>query len=153
MTETKLENFKSFNDSRILDKRIINAGEVTRYAPNLIYMVYTDKIRIEKEHIVEFNDLIDDWIPDGQQAFFLINITGKYNDFSREAQDYLAKDAPILAKGKVKATAIILNNLAGRILVKFFISIFKPKYPTQFFGSESKGYEWLRKNGLIDQVN
>lgn len=130
--------------SAIIDEKIITAGEVKLLAYNLIHVVYTDKIRIEKEHIVEFNAIVDEWIPDGESACFLVNILGKYNDFSREAQDYLAKDAPILKKGKVKASAIVLNNLAGRILTKFFISVFRPPYPTKIVGSEEDGYTWLR---------
>ncbi|WP_070138620.1 DUF7793 family protein [Crocinitomix algicola] len=153
MTYIKFQELKNNNDSRVIDRRSIDAGEVSRFAPNLVYMVYTDEIKIEREHVVAFNDLVDEWYKDGESAYFLINITGKYNDFTRQAQDYLAKEAPILEKGKVKATAVVINNLAGRILIKFFISIFKPKYPTQFFETEEKAYEWLRKKGLIDQIN
>ena len=133
----------TLEESVIIDERIITASEVKLIAHNLIHIIYTDKMRIEKAHIVVFNDIVEEWIENGESACFLVNILGKYNDFSREAQDYLAKDAPILTEGKVKATAIVLNNLAGRILSKFFISVFRPLYPTKIFGSEEDGYTWL----------
>lgn len=47
-----------------------------------------------------FNDIVEELIENGESAFCWVNILGKYNDFSREAQDYLTKDAPILTKGK-----------------------------------------------------
>lgn len=90
----------TLKESVIIDERIITAGEVKLLANNLIHVIYTDKIRIERAHIQEFNDIVEGWIEDGESACFLVNILGKYNNFSREAQDYLAKDAPILTKVK-----------------------------------------------------
>lgn len=75
----------TLEESIIIDEKLIIAGEVKLLANNLIHVIYTDKIRIEKEHVVEFNDIVEEWIPDGESACFLVNILGKYNDFSREA--------------------------------------------------------------------
>ncbi len=132
----------------VLDKIRIKAGMVTRLQDDLIHMVYTDEYTIEVEHVREFNDLVDSWMPDGEGAYFIVNLRGKYNDIRREAQDYLAKDAPILFKKKVRATAVIIDNLAGRILSKFFIQFFKPKYPTKIFSTDLDALNWLKSVGF-----
>ena len=45
----------------------------------------------------------------------------------------------------VSASAIVVQNLAYRLLAEFYIKIQKPKTPYKIFTSKEKAFEWCRQ--------
>jgi hypothetical protein len=76
----------------------------------------------------------------------LVDLTDSYGVMTKEAQQFFAKDAP--STPQITASAIIVNNLPIRILVKFYLNFYKPHYPTQIFPTASPAKEWLE--GFIE---
>jgi hypothetical protein len=59
-------------------------------------------------------------------------------DEARENAIKLEKNSP------VKASAVIISNLASRIIANFFIKMNKPKIPHKLFGTVEEAAKWLK---------
>ena len=62
--------------------------------------------------------------------------------FDRSARDYSASP-----EGNIftKADALVVKNLAQRIMANFYIKINKPVKPSRVFNSEEEAKEWFKK--------
>lgn len=58
-----------------------------------------------------------------------------------------ARDNAILIEDQsmVGASALIVNNLAYKIIANFYMKVNKPKRPLKAFGKEEDAIEWLKK--------
>ncbi len=58
-----------------------------------------------------------------------------------------ARDNAILIEDQsmVGASALIINNLAYKIIANFYMKVNKPKRPLKAFGNEEDAIEWLKK--------
>lgn len=77
----------------------------------------------------------------GTESFrLLINFENSFGNMPQDVQRYFAKEA--MSIPQIEKSAIVLNSLGIRILVKFYMNFFKPKYPTQIFGSLTEARVW-----------
>ena len=66
---------------------------------------------------------------------------GEFITLTREAQ----KNARVIEKEvPVKASALIVNNLAQKLMADFYYKIDKPLQPLKVFREFEKGIEWLK---------
>ena len=73
------------------------------------------------------------------EACFLIVTPGHGNTSSEEARKYAAK-----LKGKnVIAEALIINNLAIRLLANFYIKVNRPKQKIKIFSTTASALVWI----------
>lgn len=63
--------------------------------------------------------------------------------FSNEAMNFAAKD-PAIAPYR-KAEAILVNNLAARLIAQVYYLFHKPSNPLRVFTSEAAALKWLKK--------
>lgn len=75
--------------------------------------------------------------------YCLMNTSGSYNNFTNEAQQFLPKEASIVKQNKIKGSAVVIDNLPYRLLIRFFTKFFKPKFPMKVFSNQEDGLEWL----------
>lgn len=61
---------------------------------------------------------------------------------TKEAKEYVVKIEDI---SPVKATAVLVNNLAYKLIAEFYYRVNKPKKPFRIFSKEDKAVEWLRQ--------
>ncbi len=67
---------------------------------------------------------------------------GEHVVFTKEAKE----NAPVIEeKSPVCASAIVVENLAYRLLADFFIKMQKPKTPYKTFTSKDKAIEWCKQ--------
>lgn len=62
--------------------------------------------------------------------------------FSRETRELLASKEFV---GKTIAKAIVIGNLAQRLMANFYLHINKPHIKTKLFTDRKKAMEWLRE--------
>ncbi len=77
-------------------------------------------------------------LTDNNPTPFVIT-AGNYVSFTKEAKEnalLLEKNSPICA------SAIVVNNLAYRLIADFYIKIQKPKTPYKTFSNKDKAFEW-----------
>ncbi len=79
---------------------------------------------------------------------FLIDLRDVFGSISYEGQNYLAS-YPELTKVRI-AQAIVIDNLANRLLGNFYFSVLRPKGPRKIFNSVDKAKEWLMKQYVED---
>ena len=127
-------------------KEILNGVEVERISHNVLYIFYKDNHRVELEDVVELNDYIYEMSEQGQyKVYTIVKSTGNFTSFTREAFNYLSKDAPIVKKKIVGCTATIINNLPSRMIARFFMNFYKPKYPMRLFANYEKANFWVKE--------
>lgn len=104
---------------------------------NLIYINIFENAIIEIPEIDEMHKNFTALVHD--EDCFLIVTPGKGSTSSEEARKYAAK-----LKGKsVKAEALIINNLAIRLLANFYIKVNRPKQKVKIFSNISSALEWI----------
>lgn len=66
---------------------------------------------------------------------------------ARENAERLSESSPI------KAYAIIVNNIAYRLIANFYYKINKPKVPYKLFGTQEEATHWLYTLDTLDKIN
>lgn len=59
---------------------------------------------------------------------------------SSDARQYAADHSP-----NAKGVAYVIHNLAQRLIIKFYVQMWKRKKPTKVFDSFYEAIEWLEK--------
>jgi hypothetical protein len=78
---------------------------------------------------------------DGEGVFVLVTFAG-YIPLSDEAMEEANK---LQNQKYIRAMAYVIESSALRIGAKFFMNFYKPKYPTDIFGTKPKAIAWLVK--------
>jgi hypothetical protein len=89
-------------------------------------------------------------ISQGNDVFYLVDLTAPEADLTNDAQAYFSRKARIVPN--IKAAAIVINTLRGRIVARFYIQYFKPLYTTKIVGSVEEAKNWfvsLRKEDAL----
>jgi hypothetical protein len=86
-------------------------------------------------------------LADFKKRFVIIDTRENFNSGS-EVRTLYADDYYLKYRF---ADAFIVNSLAMRLLVNFYISFHKPKIPTKMFNNESDAYKWIET--LKQEIN
>ena len=70
----------------------------------------------------------------------ILMIAGNTTNYTSEARDFSASEAGSIY---TIADAMIVNNLAQKIMVSFYLKINKPIRPSKAFNYEHEAVEWL----------
>lgn len=80
----------------------------------------------------------------GKKVKTLIDIRNiSFNYIPKEVLQYLSDNT---YNQYQVAVAVVINNLALKILANFYMKVFKPKVNTKIFDSEEKAMQWLKNN-------
>lgn len=103
----------------------------------LRFRPFEDEIDLEKarKHSKAVSDLLG-----GGSAHFVLNFQGTHIVFSNEARDYFASDAN--HTNRRKSQAIVIDNLAHKIVANFYLRFNKPKGPTRIFEDLEEAFKW-----------
>lgn len=105
---------------------------------NIMYVRYKNNSIIEIEDVIElekaYNSLKD------PKPMKVLSEMGEYASISTEARAFAAERSPDLT-----AIAYVINGLAQRLLIKFYIRMWKRNKPYKVFDSLDDGLEWLNK--------
>lgn len=113
---------------------------------NVILANYKDDHFVTLEDAYTIKESYEKLMPTGD-IYTVINLKKQFLDISLTAQKYLARESPILKR--IKATAIVLNNLPSRLIITFFIKRIKPIYPIEVFGSHKEAIAWLKTKQVV----
>ena len=109
---------------------------------NIVELDYPTEIDVSLEQAQDIDKIIFD-ITEGEDIYLIVNMENSFGSLSSETQSFFAQDAPTVSQ--IKASAIILNNLPVRLLVKFYLNVFKPLYKTKVFSNADKAHQWIKK--------
>lgn len=123
------------------EKRIVlNCATVENLSQGFIRIIYNKHEMINLEDVKEVEKAYIE-LSEGEPIYSIMLTAGRSLKFSDEAQKFLANEAEIT--DRMHGSAIVLDNLAIRLLTNFFIKVFKPKFPTKMFKSETAALAWL----------
>lgn len=102
---------------------------------------YRDSYVVRLEDAKKVTEAYETFYPEGN-IYIFVNLNKKFLNTSLPALKYFASEAEIIPR--VKGNAIVLSNLPTRILVRFFMRNFKPKYPTKIFSDRETALDWIK---------
>ncbi|MBA2611992.1 MAG: hypothetical protein H0U95_08480 [Bacteroidetes bacterium] len=104
---------------------------------DVVYIHTVEDAEIEIPQINELNEHLRSLVED--KPCYLIVFPGIGSSSSQEARKYAAKQ-----KGKnVIAEAIVINNLAIRLLANFYMKVNRPEQKIKLFSNEVSALAWI----------
>ena len=112
---------------------------VSKRNDNIIHVCFKPNTEITIEFQVELVNMYDQ-LTGGEKSLFIFE-GGEFVSVTKEA-----RENAILIEGSTptKASAIVVRNLAQKIVADFYYKINKPKQPFKVFWSFEKGIHWLQ---------
>lgn len=125
-------------DIKILEERSIEAAIVRLRSDGLLHLEFRQLEELTPAHVLEIFNTVE-MIGGGKKYPTLITVK-KYMQIGEETRRIWADEN----KNKFSsAEAMILYNMAVKLIGNFFIQYHQPPRPTRMFNSEEKGIEWL----------
>ncbi|TNF48433.1 MAG: hypothetical protein EP305_05540 [Bacteroidetes bacterium] len=113
---------------------------ITLMKKNFIKLEILAGQEIEADDIHEIHKGYQELVGDKE---YVVAVYGSdFATISREAMDVAAE---YHGNSKRKRVAVITNNLAHILMIRFYILWKNPKTPVQLFKSEQKAFQWLQE--------
>jgi hypothetical protein len=107
---------------------------------DIVRIVIREKDIVTAKEAGAMNDAIGE-LSGGKEVFVMI-LAEDAAQFDKSAREFSASAAGTIF---TKADALVVRNLAHRILANFYISFNKPLKPSRVFNSEEEAIAWFRK--------
>lgn len=121
---------------------------IIKYCPNFALILFLDGASIELEDAQEIIDLKETLYEPGEEMLVLVKSEGMLN-ISKEAMLLLSDhNTP---NNVIVSTALIVENLGLRMIANFFMSRFKPVFPTKIFRNTHSAINWSKEQLQIYQ--
>jgi hypothetical protein len=78
----------------------------------------------------------------GTKKVPILHVFGKYMEATKGARDFSASSEGLKHSS---AEAYVLNSLAHKLLLNFYIKFNKPSVPTKYFSTKEEAITWLLK--------
>lgn len=123
----------------------IECAEIYLRPDKIIVLKYKPDYDVELADVKEVEKVFIE-LSQGGDIYCLMDTSGRLNNYSNEAQKFLSKEASIVREDKIKCSAVVIDNLANRILAHFFSKFFKPKFRMKIHSNQSDAIQWLKSN-------
>lgn len=116
-----------------------NVFKLSMLDTGIILVEWSEEIvEITKEHLILLVTEIKD-LGGGKRMRVFVG-TQDFSKINKEAMEY--SSTPESSKYTL-ANAVLVNNLAKKILFNFYMKFDKPTVPTRAFRSQQEGFDWL----------
>jgi len=129
---------------RIDNKVEINSATLELLPSLVIKLRYKQDYEIELKDVKQVERAFLN-LAEEKDIYCLMDMTGKFNTITKEAQKFISKEASIVREKKLIASAVVIDNLSSRIITKIFVKLFKPPFKMKIFSTVSNGEAWLVK--------
>jgi hypothetical protein len=137
MTNEKvsLHNF----DSQLIAERVEHGVSFRLYKNRLFHVAISKDMKIGKSVIESGYQFLDE---NGGGKFYNIYEFDSFSDVEPEVREWAADTSGNLY---TFCDAIVIRNLAQKIIADFYLKVNKPQMPTKIFYSVDKAYEWIKE--------
>lgn len=112
---------------------------INLFPGDLVEVIWDPEIlRVEKEHIVQMIQILRR-LGGGVRMRVYVS-TNDFQDVSTEAKRYVGTEE---GQKYTLANAVLVDNLAKRLLYNFFIRFHAPLRPTRAFTRREDAFDWL----------
>ena len=122
----------------------IDCAEISLIESGVVLLKYKPDYEVDLRDVIEVEKAFIELTNSGD-IYCLMDTSGRFNNYTNEAQKFLSKEASIVKNNKIKGSAVIIDNLPNRILAQFFSKIFKPNFPMKIFSNQKDGLVWLHQ--------
>lgn len=135
-------------DQFVLKQVDIPEATVTLRTDNIIIVRYKQNVMLDLELQLRMRRIYHDLCQGKKLNFiFSADLGFSVTKEARENSELLAESSPI------KAYAIIVTNIAYRLIANFYYKINKPKVPYKLFGTQDEAIHWLYTLDTLDKIN
>jgi len=109
-----------------------------KYDNNILTVIIKENVDLgieEMDELLEFTAKFSNY----EKRYTIIDTRSNYNSNNEVQNHYASSD---YSKYRY-ADAFIVNSLAMRLLVNFYIRFHKPKVPTRMFNSDEAALNWI----------
>lgn len=140
----------SIIDDLILSgQRTVRVGKVFFYTNQIVCYEFYDDIFIEIEDVKELAQATEE-LTGGIIPVLNLSITGQRNNISTEAFSFnVHKELNI--KQKTLAEAVVIDNLATRIMANFYYKVVKKDHVVKVFDKKKEAINWLLSKNFNEQ--
>ena len=119
-----------------LNDRVIETtnATVTVLESNILHFYYRNDLEVQD--IIEVEEVYNSLVPQPKKV---IQEMGPFVSMSSEARSYAAERSPDLT-----AVAYVIRSLAQRLLIKFYIRMWRRKKPAKVFENFDEALAWIR---------
>ncbi len=103
----------------------------------VVFVKMNENAIIEIEEVDELHQSLNELVD--HQPYCMLVIPASGNSSSAEARKYAAR----LKNKKVIAEAIVVDNLAHRLLANFYIKVNRPRQKVRVFSNVPAGLAWI----------
>lgn len=122
----------------------IECADIELLEDGIVALTYKSNYEVELLDVKELEQAFISLSNNGD-IYCLMNTSGRFNQFTNEAQKYLSKEAVIIKGDKLKCSAVVIDNLPYRLLARFFLNFHKPNFTMKLFSNKGEALTWLRK--------
>jgi hypothetical protein len=117
------------------------ASTISLIDEDIVKVFIKPDLDFEKKDVDDIRNSIEK-LSEGNRVLTLVDVSENTTGNS-EVREYGSKEG---ANKYATATAYITDSLAQRIVVNFFINLYRKGTPTRIFNSEDKAIEWLKSH-------
>lgn len=111
------------------------------FSNGIIEIIFNQDIQTVKEkHIAQIRQVVYELGEGKKMPVFLSS--GDFVNISDEGRKYAATEE---VGRYTLANAVLIDNLAKKIIFNFFLNLNKPKTPTKGFSNRNDAFQWLEK--------
>lgn len=123
-----------------MESHQFSGGIIKKVDSSIMRIVFTEDITVDL--LKEIHVIREELFGEGNYCT-LIDATKDFMAVSKEAQEYIAKNA-VVNQYRI-AEAILVKNFGQKLGVQMYIRIFKPERKTMVFYQEDKAIAWLKE--------
>ncbi len=123
------------------EKKFLDFGHTTvlKRDDGIVEVTCGEDLTYDVEHLFEMHAATSRLV--NKQRVPALFIVGKNTNITHDAMKYGATEE---ATQFSLAEAYVIHSMSQKILANFYLRIYKPPVPTQFFDSREKAEDWLR---------
>lgn len=123
-----------------MESKLISTGKVTLIEDGIVVFETNDDVIVDVQEFLEAHEAIVD-LTKGEKYCVIVK-TGEFSSYTKKMID--ASAAPEYSKNRI-AMAVIVSDLATRMIANFYFSVINKAAPTKLFSSDEKALLWLQK--------
>lgn len=143
------ENSEKIESLVVKAQKRISIGTAYFYTNQIISVEFDDDIFMGIAEIKELAEVVKE-LTGGVVPVLSLVVTGQRNNISTEAFAFDAhKELGI--KQITIAEAVVIKNLATRIMANFYYKVTKRYFPVKVFDTKEEAVKWLLSNNFTEQ--
>jgi len=117
----------------------IRAGKARLLDDDIIEIIISANYETTIEDVDEFNGIVSE-LTKGR-PYYVLTVTQQGSSSSKEAKEYAAQES---FRKNVVAQAIVISNIAIRLMATAYMRVNRPKQKIKLFNSRDEALRWIR---------